>query len=75
MYRQLNKEHKADIEQIKHALVTAFGTYLFLAYDQFQMWRLHPGKTADVFLELKKLAILIELLPEQCMTCALVWIA
>lgn len=41
-----------------------------MAYDQFQTWCLHPGETVDIFLvELKKLAIPIEPLPEEWMTC------
>lgn len=57
VYRQVSKEQESDIERV---LLTAFRTNQFTAYDQFQTWRLWPGKTVDVFLaELKKLAILI----------------
>lgn len=64
--RQLNKEQRTDSEQIKCALLTAFGTDHFMDYDQFQMQHVHPGKTVDVFLaELKKLAVLITALPEE----------
>ena len=34
VYCQLSEEQKADIQQIKHALLTAFMTNLFMAFDQ-----------------------------------------
>lgn len=71
VYRQLNKEQKSDIEQIKRALLIAFGTNLFMVYDQFQTQHLRPSKRVDVFLvELKKLAVPNMPLPEHWMTCA-----
>ena len=39
IYRQLSAEQKADAEQIKQALITAYATDAFNAYDQF-VWRL-----------------------------------
>lgn len=73
MYRQLSKEQKSDIEQIKRSLLTAFGTDRFVAYDQFQARHLRPGETVDVYLaELKKLAVPITSFPEEWMTCAFV---
>ena len=38
LYRQLSKEQKADAEQIKWALMTAYATDPFNAYDQFVRW-------------------------------------
>ena len=35
IYRQLSMEQKADAEQIKQALITAYATDAFNAYDQF----------------------------------------
>ena len=35
IYRQLNAEQKADAEQIKQALITAYATNAFNAYEQF----------------------------------------
>ena len=35
IYRQLSAEQKADVEQIKQALITAYTTDAFNAYDQF----------------------------------------
>ena len=35
IYRQLSAEQKADAEQIKQALITAYATDAFNVYDQF----------------------------------------
>lgn len=57
VYEQLGTEDKKDAGKIEAALVTAFATDMFLAYDEFRtrMWK--PGESVDVFLaELKRLA-------------------
>ena len=38
VYQQLSKEQRADIEEIKHTLTTAFAIYAFMAFKQFAMW-------------------------------------
>ena len=50
VYRQLSKEQKADTEQIKQALMTAYTTDAFSAYDQFMNQWLCPNETIDEFL-------------------------
>ena len=50
IYRQLSVEQKVDAEQIKQALITAYTTDAFNAYDQFVTWQLLPGETVDEFL-------------------------
>ena len=67
-------EKKADAEQIKQALITAYATDAFNAYDQFVTWHLCPDETVDKFFaELRQLARLIGgLLPKRWLTCAFV---
>ena len=45
IYRQLSTEQKADAEQIKQALITAYAADAFNAYDQFVTRKLRPGET------------------------------
>ena len=60
IYKQLSAEQKADAEQIKQALITAYATDAFNAYDQFVNRQLCPGETADKFFaELWRLAWLV----------------
>ena len=57
VYEQLRNEDKKDAGKIEAALVTAFATDMFLAYDDFRarMWK--PGESVDMFLaDLKRLA-------------------
>ena len=49
VYRQLSAEQKADAEQIKQALITAYAADAFNAYDQFVTRNLRPGETVDEF--------------------------
>ena len=49
IYRQLSAEQKADAEQIKQALITAYAADAFNAYDQFVTRQLHPGEMVDEF--------------------------
>ena len=49
IYRQLSAEQKADAEQIKQALITAYATDAFNAYDQFVTQHLCPDETVEEF--------------------------
>ena len=49
-YRQLSKEQRDDVEEIKRALIKAYGTDSFVAFEQFTTRRLCPEETADEFL-------------------------
>ena len=69
VYRRFNKEQRADAEQIKQALITAYATDKFNAFNQFMTQHLRPGETVDEFLaDLHQLVR--EPLPDQWMTCA-----
>ena len=35
IYRQLSREQKVDVEQIKQALITTYAADAFYTYDQF----------------------------------------
>ena len=74
VYRQLSAEQKADAEQIKQALITAYAADAFNAYDQFVTRKLRPGETVDEFFaELLRLARLVGgPLPECWLTCTFV---
>ena len=74
VYWQLTKERRADIEEIKYALTTAFALYVFVAFDQFTMLRLCDGETVDKFLAtLKRLALQVgEMPPEKWIACMFV---
>ena len=50
VYRQLSKEQRADIEDIKRALTTAFAVNVFVSFEQFARRRLRDGETVDEFL-------------------------
>ena len=49
-YRQLYKEQWDDIEEIKRALIKAYGTDSFVVFEQFTTHRLCPEETTDAFL-------------------------
>lgn len=74
VYRQLSKEQRADLEEIKRALTTAFAVDAFMAFDQFAARQLRDGETVDEFLAaLKRLALQVgEMPPEKWMACAFV---
>ena len=64
-YRQLSKEQRDDVEEIKRALIKAYGTDSFVAFEQFTTRHLRPEETADEFLtDLQRLAQVGEMLPE-----------
>ena len=59
-YRQLSKEQRDDVEEIKRALIKAYGTNSFVAFEHFTTRRLPPEETADEFLtDLQRLARLV----------------
>ena len=66
-YRQLSKEQHDDVEEIKRALIKAYGTDSFVAFEQFTTRRLRPEETADEFLTgLQQLARLVGKMPPKC---------
>ena len=66
-YRQLSKEQRGDVEEIKRALIKAYGTDSFEAFEQFTTRRLRPEETADEFLtDLQQLARLVGETPPEC---------
>ena len=73
-YRQLSKEQRDDVEEIKRALVKAYGTDSFVAFGQFTTRCLRPGETVDEFLmDLQRLARLVgEISPECWMKSAFI---
>ena len=48
-YRQPSKEQRTDTEQIKRALITAYATDRFKAFNQFVAQCLCPEETVDEF--------------------------
>ena len=61
------KEQQDDVEEIKHALIRAYGTNSFVAFEQFTTRRLCPEETADEFLtDLQRLAQLVRETPPEC---------
>ena len=74
VYRQLTKEQRADIEEIKCSLTTMFTVCVFVAFDQYMMWWFHNEETVDKFLAaLKRLALQDgEMLPKKWIACAFV---
>ena len=59
-YRQLSKEQRDDVEEIKRALIKAYRTDSFVAFEQFTTRRLRPEETANEFLtDLQRLARLV----------------
>ena len=73
VYQQLTKDKKFDAVQIKEALVTAFVTHKFIAYDQFETCILLPGETINVYLaDLQKKSVLFGGIPDSVMACIFV---
>ena len=65
VYQQLTKDVKSDVLWIKEALIIAFVTDRFMAYEQFEVHVLHPEKTVDMYLaDLWKLLVLFRGMPE-----------
>lgn len=57
VYQQLSSTDKEDYENIKTALISAFATDKFLAYEQFVARKLRDGEPVDVYLaDLRRLA-------------------
>ena len=50
VYRQLSKEQRADIDEIKRAFTTAFTVNAFVVFEQFATRRLRDRETVDEFL-------------------------
>ena len=66
-YRQLSKEQRDDVEEFKRAIIKAYGTDSFLAFEQFTTRRRRPEETADEFLtDLQRLAWLVGETPPEC---------
>ena len=56
VYQQLWDD--ADLEEIKHALYTTFGTDLFITWKQFVGQWLEPSEMVDIYLaDLRRLAV------------------
>ena len=61
VYRQLTRDQREDLQQVKQALLVAFAPDPFVACDTFVSRRVHPGETMDKYLgDLQDLAHLIE---------------
>ena len=66
-YWWLSKAQRDDIEEIKHALIKAYGTDSFVAFEQFNMRCLHPEETVDEFLtDFQWLVRLVGGMPPEC---------
>ena len=66
-YRQLSKEQQDDVEEIKRALIKAYETDSFVAFEQFTTRHLRPEESADEFLtDLQRLARLVGETPPEC---------
>lgn len=73
VYQHLTDKSKEDIKIVKNALISAFSTDAYIAYEQFIARRLKPGESADVYLaDLRNLATLFGGIPEKALTCAFV---
>ena len=73
VYKQLSEEKKKDAEAVKKALISAFSSDMFLAYEQFTSRRLKAGEAVDVYLaDLRNLSDLFDGLSEKALTCAFV---
>ena len=73
-YRQLSKEQRDDVKEIKRGLTKAYGTDSFVAFEQFTTRCLHPEETADeVLTDLQRLTRLVGEIPPECwIKCAFV---
>ena len=66
-YQQLSKEQWNDIEKMKSALIKAYRTDSFMAFDQFTTHCLHPEESVDEFLtDFQQLAWLVGEMPPEC---------
>ncbi|KRZ59047.1 hypothetical protein T02_3184 [Trichinella nativa] len=73
VYLQLNAQERSSIDKVKEALLAAFATDPFVAYDQFVSRKLGPDESPDVFLaELRRLATLFGGVSEKALACAFV---
>ena len=59
MYRQLSKKQRADEEQIKRTLITAYATDRFNAFNQFIARRLCPEETVEFLTDMHRLTNLL----------------
>ena len=51
MYQQLTSSEKENYDSINAALISAFATDRFLAYEQFTARRLRDGESVDVYVD------------------------
>ena len=73
VYQQLPAGDKKDANKIKAALISAFGSDAFSAYEDFTTRRLRPGESVDVFLaDLRRLATSFGGVSDKALSCALV---
>lgn len=73
VYLQLSETQKGKYEEVKTALVSAFASDGFMAYEEFIARRLHDGESVDVYLaDLRRLATLIGGLPDKALMYAFV---
>ena len=73
VYQQLTSEDKEKYKSIKAALISAFATDKFLAYEQFVARKLRDGEPVDVYLaDLRRLAEHFGGIPDDGLSCAFV---
>ncbi|KRX18806.1 hypothetical protein T07_14675 [Trichinella nelsoni] len=73
VYLQLCADESSSVDNVKEALLDAFVTDSFVAYDQFVSRKLGPDESSDVLLaELRRLATLISVVSEKALACAFV---
>ena len=60
VYKQLSDGERDDYDKLKAALLEAFGTNSFAAYEQLQQRSLREGETVDVYLsDIRRLVVLM----------------
>ena len=74
VYKGLEAAVKADYDKVKSALLTAFSSDPFAAYDELTNRRLRHHESVDVYLaDLRRLAALVDpKFPDQVLKCAFV---
>ena len=73
VYQHLTDKSKNDFNTVKSALISAFSTDAYVAYEQFVSRRLKPCESVDVYLaDLRNLSSLFGGIPEKALTCAFV---
>ena len=73
VYQQLTSSEKEKYDSIKAALISAFATDKFLAYEQFVARMLSEDEPTDVYrAELRRLAELFGGIPDADLSCAFV---